>query len=338
MSKGYYKSNYAGVKGALSVVIILGVAYGCTAWAKGSPNPADWFKDSPTHDNNSTSDVVEEVQSQLETSAKIQRGVSIFRALKTNTTQVYNYSITPASATSAKDLSYELTSAVDYDFTGKLEIVIDSNAKTISINCLDTFKEQAILKIYLTSQPDVFATMTIDFKSKINSATPTLTIAENKVFNIGLDIDETGGSIATEKTVTNIDVTMLRSFSENVISTYTAWAVSHGIDTSKSGMSFNVGNQSTSSDYSLNAFKTDSFTVEKLLKSFHISYDDSGEQKWTDFYNVNSESWIHLFDGNTPAIHVSQKLNGVVYEKDYGIKIDNIKAEKINVSATNIVF
>lgn len=327
MSKFNYTSR-SELKGALAILILLGTAYGCTSLAKGSPNPADWWKNSSNvQDPTSSPTTPEEVVSQLRAVKQVERGVSMTLAKATTSAKVFNYELVPANTTHTH-VVYELSSKSNYDFTNKLDIVLNENAKTLTINCLDVFTAQGSLKIYIEDQPEVYATLTLDYQSEINDATPTLIIEENKAFNIDLDIDETGGSIASQKLITNIDVKIKPSFHsalEDAVNNYTKET--------------NAGLSWAFPSLSLNTYKSSVFSAKSFFENYvYEGYEQGTHYFKTDLSKMPSSIYLSLFDGNHPAITVSETLNGTVYSKDFGLKIDDIKAEKITLSVSNIVF
>lgn len=328
MSKFNYSSK-AELKGALLILLLLGTAYGCTAAAKGSPNPADWWKNSSNvqEPTTPTPTTPEEVVSQLRAVKQAEHGVLMTLAKATTSAKVFNYEFTPANTTHTH-VVYELTSSNEYDYSNKLEIVLNENARTLTINCIDVFTQQASLKVYIEDQPEIYATLTIDYQSKINDATPTLKIEEGKAFNIDLDIDETGGSIASQKLITNINVKIKPSFDSALKDAVNAYTQEKTADLNWAFPSL-----------SLNTYKSNIFTASSFFSNYvYEGYTTGTEYFKTDLSKMPSSIYLSLFDGNHPAITVAETLNGNVYSKDFGLKIDDIKAEKITLSVTNIVF
>lgn len=265
-------------------------------------------------------------------------------------TRTFTYTVDPNVNNDTITLSLTDSSgnSVEYNTSDSiLTITHTFSSQTITVTCNKVFTKQLIIRLSSTLDPNVTASVTLDFVEKL-TCTPSLTASDKLKGTVA--VQTTGGTKAVDKTIKNEKYTFEDSFVNSLNTTF---------DRSATDYEERSGNHSGYSVYVKNVkiYGLDDAHITTLkskidhnafIKTIYATYtcvetDEEGDDSYTNdgklyLYQISNTSFQNLFNGTTPVFKYSASVNNVSYTSTCGLLINNIKASSITPNLNGIEF
>lgn len=265
-------------------------------------------------------------------------------------TRTFTYTVDPNVNNDTINLSLTDSSgnSVEYNTADSiLTITHTFSSQTITVTCNKVFTKQLIIRLSSTLDPNVTASVTLDFIEKL-TCTPSL--SANDKLKGTVAIQSTGGTKTVDKTIKNEKYSFEDSFVNSLNTAFDRSAIDYEERSGNhSGYSVYVKNVKVYGldDVHITTLKS-KIDHNAFIKTIYATYtcveqDEDGNDGYTNdgkiyLYQISNTTFKNIFNGTTPVFKYSSSVNNVTYTSTCGLLINSIKASSITPSLNGIDF
>lgn len=327
------KKSFTVVASMCAALAVAGAVYASVAGAQGwQLNPASWASastvadaSSEASDDSSASFVPADNGQVADIVNSAYINVRPLFAADTDTSKSFTYTVSPSSFTGQVLMSVSCPSDSTYVYSNYITVTHDASAKTVTVVLKAVFTKRFQIKLYSSDDATKCALINVDYQSKITGTTCTATVTEGAKITPVVTVQETGGSLSVDKTVSNLTLSYNSDFQSRVEALFGSVSTTGAFDAFITAPSYLTSN----------------FVSLQFLQKVGVSASDASDTRTEPDHllsDCTAAELATLFDGTKPVFDCGYKVGGKSYTYSFGCVLAAVPIQSITPSTGQITF